>query len=89
MVFQQKLLEKSYFTAKMSGLAMVRPACSDFWKVPLSKTTTVGSLALSVRLSPEIIEVSISLSLKRVTEKTDGRMSVSNYKPGSSCSKGE
>ena len=27
-------LEKAYFIAKMSGLAMVRPTSSDFWKVP-------------------------------------------------------
>ena len=36
MVFQQNLLEKAYFIAKMSGLTMVvRPASFDFWKVPL------------------------------------------------------
>ena len=35
MGFQQKLLEKAYFTFKMTGPAMVRPASSDFWKVPL------------------------------------------------------
>ena len=35
MVFQQNLLEKTYFIAKMSGLTMVRPASSDFWKAPL------------------------------------------------------
>ena len=36
MVFQQKLLEKStFFIVKMTGPAMVRPASSDFWKVPL------------------------------------------------------
>ena len=34
MVFQQNLLEKAYFVAKMSGLTMVQPASSDFWKVP-------------------------------------------------------
>ena len=34
MVFQQKLLEKAYFIAKMSGSDMVRPASSDFWKAP-------------------------------------------------------
>ena len=34
MVFQQNLLEKSYFIAKMSGLAMVRPISSYFWKAP-------------------------------------------------------
>ena len=35
MVFQQNLLEKAYFIAKMSGLTIVRPASSDFWKAPL------------------------------------------------------
>ena len=35
MVFQQNLLEKAYFIAKMSGPTMVRPASSDFWKAPL------------------------------------------------------
>ena len=34
MVFQQNLLEKAYFIARMSGLAMVGPASSDFWKAP-------------------------------------------------------
>ena len=34
MVFQQNLLEKAHFIAKMSGLTMVRPASSDFWKAP-------------------------------------------------------
>ena len=34
MVFQQNPLEKAYFVAKMSGLTMVQPASSDFWKVP-------------------------------------------------------
>ena len=33
MVFQQNLVEKAYFVAKMSGLTMVRLATSDFWKV--------------------------------------------------------
>ena len=33
MVFQQNLLEKAYFIAKMSGAAMVWPASFDFWKV--------------------------------------------------------
>ena len=33
MVFQQNLLEKAYFIAKMSGPAMVRLASFDFWKV--------------------------------------------------------
>ena len=30
MVFQQNLLEKAYFFAKISGLYLVRPASSDF-----------------------------------------------------------
>ena len=34
MVFQQNLLEKAYFIAKMSGPTMVRPGSSDFWKAP-------------------------------------------------------
>ena len=34
MVFQQNLLEKTYFTAKMPGLAMVWLASTDFWKAP-------------------------------------------------------
>ena len=33
MVFQQNLLEKAYFIAKMSCPAMVRLASFDFWKV--------------------------------------------------------
>ena len=32
MGFQLKLLEKAYFIVKMTGLAMVRLASSDFWK---------------------------------------------------------
>ena len=32
MVFQQNLLEKTYFIAKMSGPAMVLPASFDVWK---------------------------------------------------------
>ena len=39
MVFQQSLLKKACFIAKISGLAMVRPASSDFWKAPLEKPT--------------------------------------------------
>ena len=35
MVLQQNLLEKAYLIAKMSGVTMVRPASSDFWKAPL------------------------------------------------------
>ena len=34
MVFQQNLLEKPCFIAKITGPAMVRPASSDFWKAP-------------------------------------------------------
>ena len=37
MVFQQNVLEKAYFIAKISGPAMVRPASSDFWEAPLVK----------------------------------------------------
>ena len=33
MFFQQNLLEKAYFIARMSGPAVVLPASSDFWKV--------------------------------------------------------
>ena len=33
-VFHLKLLGKAYF---MTGAAMVRPASSDFWKVPLDR----------------------------------------------------
>ena len=32
-----KLLEKTFFIVKVTGPAMVRPASSDFWKVPLVK----------------------------------------------------
>ena len=44
MVFQQNLLEKAYFTAKMSRPAMVLPARSDAWKTPLveSKSRSIG-----------------------------------------------
>ena len=34
MGFQLKLLEKAYFIVKMTGLAMVWLASSDFWKAP-------------------------------------------------------
>ena len=34
MVFQQKPLEKADFIVKMTGLAMVWPIISDFWKAP-------------------------------------------------------
>ena len=33
MVFQQNLSEKAYLIAKMSGMAMVRAANFDFWRV--------------------------------------------------------
>ena len=36
MVFQQNLLVKAYFIAKMSGPAMVQPASSEFWKASYS-----------------------------------------------------
>ena len=32
-----KLLEKTFFIVKVTGPAMVQPASSDFWKVPLVK----------------------------------------------------
>ena len=35
MVFPQKIFENAYFIVKMTGLAMVQPASSDFWKLPL------------------------------------------------------
>ena len=35
MLFQQKLLGKAYVIFKLTGRAMVRPASSDKWKVPL------------------------------------------------------
>ena len=41
MVFQQNVLEKAYFTAKMSGQAIVRPASSDFWKAPYVGITRI------------------------------------------------
>ena len=34
MVFQQKLLEKTFVIVKMTGQAMVRPVSSVFWKAP-------------------------------------------------------
>ena len=37
MVFQQNLLEKAYFIAKVSGPAMILPVSSYFWKAPLVK----------------------------------------------------
>ena len=40
MVFQQNLLEKAYFIAKMSS-----PASSDFWKAPLANDFGRGWLA--------------------------------------------
>ena len=33
-VFDEKLLEKAYFIFKMTGLPMVWPTSSDFWKAP-------------------------------------------------------
>ena len=46
MLFQQNLLEKVYLITKISGLAMVRPASSDFWKAPLVLGTS-RSLSLA------------------------------------------
>ena len=34
MVFQQKLFIKAYFIVKMTSLAVVQPASSEFGKVP-------------------------------------------------------
>ena len=42
-VFDQKLLEKSYFIFKMSGPAMVRQASSDFW-TPLNMVTCTANI---------------------------------------------
>ena len=47
MVFQQNLLEKAYFMAKMSGSDMVRPASSDFCKVPLESCTKIYNSYIS------------------------------------------
>ena len=44
MVFQENLLEKAHFIAKMSGPTMVRPASSDFWKAPLDSQSHVTAL---------------------------------------------
>ena len=41
MVFQQNLIEKAYFIAKMSCPTMVWPASSDFWKAPLGSSYEV------------------------------------------------
>ena len=43
-VIQQKLLEKAYFIVKMTGLVMVWPASSDFWKVPSFKALSANTL---------------------------------------------
>ena len=34
MVFQQKLLEKTFVIVEITGPAMVRPVSSVFWKAP-------------------------------------------------------
>ena len=34
MVFQQKLLEKTFVIVEITGPAMVLPVSSDFWKAP-------------------------------------------------------
>ena len=41
MIVQQKLLEKAYCFVKMTGPAMVRPASSDFWKAPSTRSKQV------------------------------------------------
>ena len=43
-VIQQKLLEKAYFIVKMTGLVMVWPASSVFWKVPSFKALSANTL---------------------------------------------
>ena len=43
MVFQQNFLEKAYFTAKMSGPAIVRPASWDRENYNCLKVTKMGS----------------------------------------------
>ena len=35
MVFPQKIFQEAYFIVKMTGLAMIQPASSEFWKPPL------------------------------------------------------
>ena len=34
--WSKKYLEKAYFVLKITGLAMIWPASSDFWKAPLT-----------------------------------------------------
>ena len=46
MIFQQNLLEKAHFIAKMSGPTMVRLASSDFRKAPLVSLSTAIVLHL-------------------------------------------
>ena len=46
MVFQQNLLEKAYFIAKMSS-----PASSDFWKAPLANDFGRGWLAWTLAVA--------------------------------------
>ena len=49
MGFQQNLLEKAHFIAKMSGPTMVRPANSDFWKAPLDNGLSLSDHIFHVR----------------------------------------
>ena len=56
MVFQENLLEKTYFIAKMSGLAVVRPASFDFLKAPQVHVHFVNGQNLHVFLAPSIRE---------------------------------
>ena len=46
MVFQQNLLEKAYFIAKMSS-----PGSSDFWKAPLANHFGRGWLAWTLAVA--------------------------------------
>ena len=76
MVVQENLLEKAYFVAKMSGLAMVRPASSDFWKTPQVYVHFVNGQSLLVFPAPSVRErckqkFSSPGSLKEKTLKSD------------------
>ena len=80
MVFQENLLEKAYFVAKMSGLTMVRPAgrpaSSDFWKTPQVYVHFVNGQGLLVFPAPSVRErckqkFSSPGSLKEKTLKSD------------------
>ena len=57
MVFQQKLLKKGYFIVKMTGLAIIRLASSDFQKAPQVKSEKTTQTKHSI---PELISFIIS-----------------------------